>query len=265
MTGWLIYDSESAVRNRTCINMYLQQSKMRGMDLKFLLDTQLDFCNPPDFAIVRTMQPNINKKLEALGVRVFNNSFVSEMCNNKQNTYKYVSENGIEILPVFYGQAGIVPDNITFPCVIKPSCSHGGNNVRIINNKSELEQAVNDIYPDSFVCQAVATDKGKDLRVYIIGNKIICAMLRTSEKDFRSNFCLGGKAELYTLTKQETELVKRIISLFDFGLVGIDFVFNNEKIVFNEIEDVVGARMLYEKTQIDIVSLYLDYILKEIK
>ena len=35
--------------------------------------------------------------------------------------------------------------------------------------------------------------------------------------------------------------------------------------VFNEIEDVVGARMLYSKTDINIVSLYLDFILNEIK
>ena len=49
--------------------------------------------------------------------------------------------------------------------------------------------------------------------------------------------------------------------MFDFSLVGIDFVFHRGKMVFNEIEDVVGARMLYSKTDINIVSLYLDFIL----
>ena len=40
-------------------------------------------------------------------------------------------------------------------------------------------------------------------------------------------------------------------------------MFNGGKIVFNEIEDSVGARMVYEKTDIDILRLYCDYIKKE--
>ena len=33
---------------------------------------------------------------------------------------------------------------------------------------------------------------------------------------------------------------------------------------FNEIEDVVGARMIYAKTNINVVSEYLDFILSRI-
>ena len=40
-------------------------------------------------------------------------------------------------------------------------------------------------------------------------------------------------------------------------------MFNGGKIVFNEIEDSVGARMVYEKTDIDILRLYCDYIKKK--
>lgn len=39
----------------------------------------------------------------------------------------------------------------------------------------------------------------------------------------------------------------KIASLLKFDYIGIDFVFNGGKIVFNEIEDSVGARMVYEK------------------
>ena len=40
---------------------------------------------------------------------------------------------------------------------------------------------------------------------------------------------------------------------------------NNGKAVFNEIEDAVGARMIYEKTDIDIVGIFVDYIVEKIK
>ena len=41
---------------------------------------------------------------------------------------------------------------------------------------------------------------------------------------------------------------------------GIDFVFDNGKAVFNELEDAVGARMVYANTEIDIIGMYIDYI-----
>ena len=67
----------------------------------------------------------------------------------------------------------------------------------------------------------------------------------------------------YKLSASEEALVLKIASLLKFDYIGIDFVFNKGKIVFNEIEDSVGARMVYEKTDIDILRLYCDYIKKE--
>lgn len=99
--------------------------------------------------------------------------------------------------------------------------------------------------------------------MWLIGGEIICAVLRKSDSDFRSNFCLGGKALPYELSASEQALVLKIASLLKFDYIGIDFVFNEGKIVFNEIEDSVGARMVYEKTDIDILRLYCDYIKKE--
>ena len=89
---------------------------------------------------------------------------------------------------------------------------------------------------------------------------IITAILRESKDDFRSNYCLGGNAVPYELSEGERAHVNRIISLLDGDYYGIDFVFNNGKIVFNEIEDTVGARMVYDKTDIDILGLYCEYI-----
>lgn len=47
---------------------------------------------------------------------------------------------------------------------------------------------------------------------------------------------------------------------FTFGLVGIDLIYDNGHPVLNEIEDVVGARMLYAHTEINLVGRYIDYI-----
>ena len=63
------------------------------------------------------------------------------------------------------------------------------------------------------------------------------------------------------LSTEETALVQKIIDAFDFGMVGIDFIFDeNGRFLFNEIEDVVGSRTLSAVSEINIVREYLNFI-----
>ena len=55
----------------------------------------------------------------------------------------------------------------------------------------------------------------------------------------------------------------KVINLFSIDYAGIDFLINeNNELIFNEIEDSVGARALYELTDINIASLYIEHIYK---
>lgn len=260
MLGWIIYNKEDVEKNENYIGWYINKFKENNIELSLVYTDEINYNSLPYFAIVRAIRPDITRKLENLGVKCFNNGFVSEICNDKALTYKFVSENGIEILPTYYN-VDYVKD---YPVVIKPKDSHGGDRVNIAESYNELMTLMPLYEGDNYVIQAVATDKGKDVRVYVIGDKIITSMLRVSDKDFRSNFCLGGSASVYNLTDEEVEKVNKVIKLFDFDFVGIDFVFNNGEMVFNEIEDVVGSRMIYTYTNIDIVALYIKYILQKL-
>ena len=231
----LIYTPEEARRNAFAVNKITS-------DLGAKLVTP-DFDGEADFVINRTNDYKIAEKFESRGIRVFNPSKFSRIANNKQNCYDFMEKNSIEIMPTRYCEP---------PFVKKPVDGHGGQGVVMCYDKS--------LYDEAFVCQKPASDLGRDLRVWVIGGKIITAILRESRDDFRSNYCLGGNAVPYELSESERAHVNRIISLLDGDYYGIDFVFNNGKIIFNEIEDTVGARMVYDKTDIDILGLYCEYI-----
>lgn len=261
MLGWIIYNKEDAKRNENYIKWYIDKFKEENVELSLIYTDDIEeYTTLPDFAVVRAIRPDITKRLENMGVKCFNNSFVSEICNDKALTYRYVSENEVEILPTYYN----INEVKEFPVVIKPKDGHGGDRVNLVENFNELRKLLPLYEENNYVIQAVASDRGKDVRVYVIGNKIVTAMLRESESDFRSNFCLGGRASVYNLINEEIKKVEKVINLFDFDFVGIDFVFNNGKMVFNEIEDVVGSRMVYSYTDIDIVDLYVKYILQKL-
>lgn len=239
MSGVLIYTNKEAKRNRFSIEKFIQNLDVKLVDESFRGDA--------DFVINRTNDYKIAEYYESRGIRVFNPSSLSKIANDKQKCYEFMKENGIEIMPINY--KGV-------PAVKKKIDGHGGIDVYMLDKAEPFE--------DGYVYQKPCDTLGRDVRVWLIGGKIIASILRSSDTDFRSNFCLGGKASEYTLTDDDRALVYKIADLLDYDYIGIDFIFNNGRLVFNEIEDTVGARMVYSLTDIDIISLYCDYIKEEL-
>lgn len=279
MLAWLIYDKAGAKRNKHYISIYFEECSKRNIDLVLLYKEDITIGvrgnkpfilhkgiegERPDFVICRTIDPLLSRQLEIMGIRVFNNYKVSLICNNKQRTYQYISQSGIKVMDTIFADKNY-SRTIEFPAVVKPARGRGGENVFLVESKNEYRSAIAKIQEDQIVIQKPASDLGRDLRVYVIGKRIIAAMLRVSDNDFRSNYSLGGSAHPYTLSLEQRETINKIIDIFDFGLVGIDFVFDKGQMVFNEIEDVVGSRMLYAKTNINIVSEYIDYIVQKVE
>ena len=243
MSGLLIYSRFEAERNAFSVAKYKEY-----LDVSLMIEEEIDFSVPADFVINRTNNYKIAEKFEKRGIRVFNPSPLTRLANDKQKCYEFMRDNGIDILPI---------DHKTPPLVMKPIDGKGGKDVIFIKDGIPPER-------DGFVYQKPATDLGKDLRVWLIGGKIIAAVLRESKTDFRANFCLGGSAVPYTLSNEEISLIDKISDLLEYDYIGMDFLFNEGKIIFNEIEDAVGARMLYNLTNMDIIEKYCEYIKKEI-
>ena len=205
MTGAIIYFKEAVKGNENYIKWYIEKFTKKGVDFKLIYVEDIDYNNLPDFAVCRFIAPEVTKKLEEKGVKCFNNSFVSEICNDKLKTYEYVSEKGIEIMPVLDKNCN------EFPVVVKSKNGHGGTEVFMVENHRELVEKL-DILKDNYVIQKPCNNLGRDVRVYVIGGKIITAMLRISDKDFRSNFCLGGRAEVYNLSDEEREKMTQLLN-----------------------------------------------------
>lgn len=243
MSGIVVYSRREARRNA-----FSAEKFKKHLGARLVLQEELDLSEPCDFVINRTNDARIAANFERRGIRVFNPARLTRLANDKQKCYEFMAANGIRIMPV--GQTRP-------PLVEKPSNGSGGRGVRLITSGSvEIKEG--------FVYQKPASDLGRDMRVWLIGGKIICAALRESKTDFRSNYCLGGTARLKTLSREEERLVYSVASLLEYDYIGVDFVFDSGAPVFNEIEDAVGARMVYDLTDTDILRLYCDYIKKEL-
>lgn len=238
MSGILIYTKEQARLNKFAVKKF-----EKNLDVKTV---EPDYKGDADFVINRTNDYKIGEFYESRGIRVYNPSSLSKLANDKQACYEFMAENGVEIMPVNYAEV---------PAVKKKIDGHGGHEVFMLTSREPFE--------NGYVYQKLCDTPGKDLRVFLIGGKIVASILRKSKSDFRSNYSLGGTASPYTLSESEINSVKKITALVKSDYIGIDFIFNGGKPIFNEIEDSVGARTVYKYTNIDILKLYCDYIKEE--
>ncbi|BCN31444.1 ATP-grasp domain-containing protein [Anaeromicropila herbilytica] len=286
MNGWLIYNEADAKKNKGYIQFYKEEGEKLGIRIHLIyveklhfgvknnelyLEYEIENIPLPDFIICRTIYPFLTVHLEQMGYLVYNNSKVASICNDKARTYQYLAKKGIAMVDSEFCNNQYFYQKIHSSAkqtVVKAVSGHGGSQVFLIQEPTveEIDKVYQDMRGDNLVIQPLVGTKHQDLRVYVIGQKIIAAILRTAKDGFKSNFSLGGEVREYKLNQQEIEVVHQIIHQFEFGLVGIDFIINDQnQLIFNEIEDVVGARMLYQCTDINLVRLYLEFILQDMK
>lgn len=273
MRGLLIYERHESVRNHRFIEYWLETAKVKQVDLRLVLLEEMAFGlknNKPflmvngeeitaDFAVVRAKKPLLSHHLEKMGIAVFNPAHVSEILNDKRRTHAMFQDDFPMMDTAFV--EGDSPSPFPYPVVVKASAGCGGREVRLCDNEESYRTALKD-FAYSAVVQPLCDTPGRDVRVYMLGKKILQGMLRYSDtEDFRANFGLHHCAKPIDIPDDIRRMALEAADRFDFGLVGVDFIFDHGRALFNEAEDVVGTRMLYQYTDIDIVPVYMDYIL----
>ncbi|MGD6774324.1 ATP-grasp domain-containing protein [Sutcliffiella horikoshii] len=281
--GWLIYEEEHAKKNKAFIEWFLDEAKELDIELDFILQSRIsfgiqnnelvilldqEFVDSPDFVIMRNIDPLFNEQLERMRIPCYNSHHVSTICNDKARTHQYLAGKGISMLDTYFMEADeLLTGNLPLPMpfIIKTRTGRGGGDVFMVENIQQLEAVHAQLSARSIILQPLAGSPGKDLRVYILGSEVVWAVLRSNKNSFKANYTLGGQASAYSLNETELIVVNKIIEQFDFGLVGIDFLFDEDgRLLFNEIEDVVGCRTLCVTSDINIVKRYLEFILQKL-
>lgn len=292
MEGYIVYERKDAIYNRSYIEEYIQTGETMGIDLTLLYYEDCSFgvkdgkpfihyggkpIKPVDFVIYRCRKYLLSKQFEQMGIRVFNSSKVNRIANDKAKTYQLVSQCNIPIIDTTFVENSQIEDFLEHTeesVVVKAVHGHGGtqvclydpNDIDTKDKKSKIKEILECMGHEHVVIQPYIKGRKQDLRVYILGNKVLASVLRTAKEGFKANYSLGGSVSLYELSKVEEETVVKILEKLSLDYAGIDFLIGEKgELIFNEIEDVVGARMLYQCSDINIVKEYLNYILQSIE
>ena len=107
---------------------------------------------------------------------------------------------------------------------------------------------------------------GTDIRVIVIGGKVVAAMKRTGAAgDFRSNLHRGGTAEVIKLSPEERLTAIRSAKAMGLNVCGVDMLRANHGPVVMEVNSSPGLEGVEAATGLDIASKIIEYIEKNAK
>ena len=255
-SGLIIYSKTDKDKNTWFIDECVQRFANKGVSLVYIDENKVkDYVKNSvvSFAIYRGRDYRTVEYLENEGIRCFNNSITNKTANDKSLSFAFLSRRNIPVIPTFSSleEVGV------FPLVMKSVDGHGGQEVFLIRSKEEAETFKKE--NKRYVYQKYYPNKG-DLRLYVLDKKVIGAVYRHSKNDFRSNFSLGGDVIAYKPEQEIADIAIKVATFLNADYIGIDFINVNNQWYVNEIEDPVGARMLYKTSNIDVIKLLVDYI-----
>jgi RimK family alpha-L-glutamate ligase len=105
---------------------------------------------------------------------------------------------------------------------------------------------------------------GWDLRVFVLGKRVLAAMRRHANGHWRTNVAQGGKAEKVGISKEMEDLALRASAAVRAPMAGVDLLpgLDNQTYVL-EVNAVPGWRALASVTGIDIAKEILRFFTLE--
>jgi RimK family alpha-L-glutamate ligase len=229
----------------------------------------------PDAVLVRTGSGSnyfalaVLRQLESLGVPVINSSTSITLVKDKLETMQILAKNSIAIPKTMLVRWPIneklVDTEIGYPCVVKVITGSGGKGVYLCNDNvsfTKLMQLVKnlDTKKTMIIQEYIGHRVGTDLRVIVVGGKVIGAMQRHSDNDFRANITNGGHGASHEVTAEIEYIARETARIMNLDIAGIDLLFDQDGFKVCEANSSPGFRGFEQYCPENIAQAMVDYI-----
>jgi len=228
-----------------------------------------------DAVIVRTMPPgsleqvvfrmDVLTRLAAGGVEVLNPPKAIECAVDKYLTTARLSAEGLPVPATIVCESADAAleafGELGGDVVVKPIFGAEGRGILRVSDPDlalrtfrTLERIQSVLYLQRFV-----EHDGSDIRVLVLDGRVLGAMRRRSDDDYRVNISRNGRAEPHHATEQERELALRAATATGTRFGGIDILYDRDGLAnVIEINAVPGWRAFSRVTGIDVAAELID-------
>ena len=294
MRGWIFYANYTNIKDYELyeIKRLVEEAKKENIKVKVIHPEQIDiiinknrnksiFLNgkatqPPDFVISRLGAHTnyhtlaVLRNFERLGVYTLNSSQAIQLSKDKLFTHQTLLQHKILTPKTMFLHTPInidlVKQHFEFPLILKNLSGSSGSGVFLVKNEkifkdliSLLESSHN--IPHIIIQEFIASSQGNDLRVLVIGNKVMACMLRMAGKnEFKANFSCGAAVCAFPITANIKNLVLKTCDVMNLEYAGIDLLFGKEGYCVCEANSASGFQGLESCCDINVPQEIYKYI-----
>ncbi|MBQ4448076.1 MAG: RimK family alpha-L-glutamate ligase [Clostridia bacterium] len=232
----------------------------------------------PDFVLFYDKDIRLAAELEQRGMRLFNSSRAIELCDDKALTHAALK--GAVPMPLTYSApftyenvgytelsfAERFAEALGFPLVIKEVCGSFGQQVYLAHSMEEVGRILRSVGGRRVIFQRfIKESAGRDLRLNVVGGKVIAAMERTSGSgDFRANITIGGSMRKHTPTPAEEAIAIRAAELLGLDFCGADLIGSENGPLLIEVNSNAHFKSIYDCTGVNAADEIIAHILRSI-
>jgi len=211
--------------------------------------------------------------LNRWGIPTINHYETAALCSDKLQTALALAEAGIPQpqTRVAFAEGTVLEalDEVQYPAVLKPVTGSWGRLLARLNDRDSAEaiiehrQTLGNYTHHTYYVQEYIQKPGRDIRAFVVGNRTICAIYRSSAH-WITNTAKGGEATNCPVTPELNEMCLRAANAVGGGILAIDLLEDeNAALLLNEINHTMEFRNSSQPTGVDIAAEVVRYTLAQ--
>jgi len=256
------------------VDIFISREDRRSVQVENEYTTIPDFVIPRVGSSTTYYQKAVFRHLERMGVLFINSSDAIDTVKDKLYTMQILAQNNVPhpktMLVRNPVDVSYVEKKIGFPIVVKSLSGTHGKGVYLAKDKKNFSQLMDmmEQFNDRFnilLQEYVSDSHGKDLRIMVVGGKVIGAMKRESQDgDFRANITRGAGAKPVEMDEQMEFLSLESTKLLGLDIGGVDLLYDNGGYKICEVNSSPGFSGMEKYTDNKVAEQIVTYVKNKI-
>ncbi len=205
---------------------------------------------------------------EWLGIPVVNSAHAIADARHKFRSLRILAQHGLPIPPSLTVGSATYLEDITheigeYPFILKPFYGTHGMGVMLLDTPTSLTSTVDalcDMHRDYIIQSFIAEAAGVDIRILVVGGKVIAAMKRRAVNgEFRANIHQGANGEAITITEEYKQIATAATDALQLNIAGVDLLQTKNGPVILEVNPSPGFEELQAVSGIDIAEAMIAF------
>ena len=216
----------------------------------------------------------IVRQFEMIGDFVINKSDAIKSSRDKLRSLQVLAKHGIDMPITGYASHTMdIHDVIEkvgkTPLIMKLLQGTQGNGMVLAETMKAAESVMNafkQVDADILIQEFIKESSGVDIRVIVVGKKVVAAMQRVApEGEFRSNVHRGAATKHINLTPEEEEIAIKSTKILGLSVAGVDLMRSKRGPLVLEVNSSPGLQGIELLTGADVAGEIISFIEDSLK